>query len=182
MTARTSKASSTVSMSKIKDMNFNDPKDEETFCFICADLIPNYIPKFFEGIPINPACTNCDDENDSNIVDQTATENRDTTSLDNTTRDSTLLDNPTKDSTCLDSTPRDSTCLDSISSLDMIGLDSTSSMNGFTMDTNQVNSDQPSRKSLFPPWTCEVCFADIPLGHTWEQALHSQKHRDDAKV
>ena len=55
-------------------------------------------------------------------------------------------------------TPRDSTCLDSTTSLDMIGLDSTclvnTSMNSFTRDTTQGNSVQPSRKSLFPPWTC----------------------------
>ena len=80
-------------------------------------------------------------------------------------------------------TPRDSTCLDSTTSLDTIGLDttclSTTSMNSFSMGTTQVNST--STKSLFPPWTCKVCQADIPWGQTWEQVLHSKKHRDEPK-
>ena len=54
--------------------------DEGTLCSICADPIHDYIPKFFEDIQINPACTNCDDETESNIDDQTATVNQDRTS------------------------------------------------------------------------------------------------------
>ena len=50
--------------------------DKETLCSICADPIPDYIPKCFEDIQINPACTNFDDENESNIGDPTATENQ----------------------------------------------------------------------------------------------------------
>ena len=54
--------------------------DEGTLCSICADPIHDYIPKFFEDIQINPACTNCDDETESNIDNQTATVNQDRTS------------------------------------------------------------------------------------------------------
>ena len=110
---------------------------------------------------------------------------QDPSSLDSTPGNSTCLDSNTRASTCLDSTSRDSTCLDNTTSLDMIGLDSTclvnTSMNSFTRDTTQGNSVQPSRKSLFPPWTCEVCYTDIPWGQTWEQVIHRKKHRDEPK-
>ena len=110
---------------------------------------------------------------------------RDSTCLNITTRDSTRLDSNTRASTCHDSTSRDSTCLDNTTKLNMIGLDSTclvnTNMNSFNRDTTQGNSVQPSRKSLFPPWTCEVCYTDIPWGQTWEQVIHIKKHRDEPK-
>jgi hypothetical protein len=49
--------------------NSISPQNDETFCSICSDPIHNYTPKFFENWPINPACTNCDDENESNVSD-----------------------------------------------------------------------------------------------------------------
>ena len=75
MTLRGSQAASTNSKNSM--FKIKDPKDEETLCSICANPIPNYTPKFFEGIPINPACTKCGDETESKTADQnTETENR----------------------------------------------------------------------------------------------------------
>jgi hypothetical protein len=34
---------------------------DEILCSICASLIPNFVPKFFQGDQFNPACENCDD-------------------------------------------------------------------------------------------------------------------------
>ena len=31
----------------------------ETACTICAEHMPNYLPKYFSNIEINPACENC---------------------------------------------------------------------------------------------------------------------------
>ena len=94
------------------------------------------------------------------------------------------LDEPPYEVDSAADTPRDSTCLESTTSLDAIGLDTTylgtTSMNNFTVATTQVNS--PSTKPLFPPWTCQICQADIPLGRTWEQTLHMKKHRDEPKA
>jgi hypothetical protein len=46
----------------------DEPKEEQT-CNICAEIIPNYTPKFFQGLLINPACSNCDDSLDEEGLD-----------------------------------------------------------------------------------------------------------------
>ena len=33
--------------------------EEEIECTICAEIIPNYEPEYFDGIEINPACDSC---------------------------------------------------------------------------------------------------------------------------
>ena len=150
-------------------------EESETSCTICAEIIADYMPKYFKGIETNPACINCQNPSSPDITPM-----RDSNCLDSTNRDSRCLDSTTRDSTSLDSTLRDSTCLDSITSLDMIGLDSTylvtTSKKSFYMDSVQL-----PKKSLFPPWTYDVCKTDIPWGHTWEQTIHSKKHRDEPK-
>ena len=45
----------------------NAENSEETVCSICATPIVNYIQKYFQGEPFNPACEKCDD--DSSISD-----------------------------------------------------------------------------------------------------------------
>ena len=125
--------------------------------FICAEPIPDYEPDFPPGIemPIkmNPACKSCEG------VDKIAT------------RQVQIEDLPS-----LDRTLHDSNCLDSTTRPDMMGLGTTclnaTSMNTFTADSPQGNSDKPRRTSLFPQWTCTICHTDIPLGQTWQQAMH----------
>ena len=127
-------------------------------CTICAEEIPNYIPKYFNGIEINPSCDDCQDPS---------------------------LPLPCKPNMFPINLPSlATTSMTSTASLDMIGLDFTSlgttSINSFTSDTTQANSVQ-STKSLFPQWTCKDCQKDIPSDQTWEQVLHTKKHRDEAK-
>ena len=38
-------------------------------------IIPNYTPKFSEGLLVNPACSNCDDSQDESNDDEQGTEN-----------------------------------------------------------------------------------------------------------
>ena len=148
-------------------------KLETIDCTICAEPIPDYEPELFWGvempIEMNPACESCKAV-DIEVV---------TLAKDDLETKQVQFEDPSS----LDSTSEDSNCLDSTTSSDMIGLDttclSTTSMNSFSMGTTQVNST--STKSLFPPWTCKVCQADIPWGQTWEQVLHSKKHRDEPK-
>ena len=52
-----------------KNNNFIDNsvscgKDYEETCSICAEPIPEYIPKYIQGLLVNPACENCDDYED----------------------------------------------------------------------------------------------------------------------
>ena len=55
---------SAVNWLKIMLLNKNrksraDIVSEEISCNMCAEIIPNYIPNFFFGIDINPACQDC---------------------------------------------------------------------------------------------------------------------------
>ena len=141
-------------------------------CSICAKPIPDYEPELFLGvemlIEMNPACESCKAV-DTEVV---------TLAKDDLETRQVQFEDPYS----LDSTSEDSNCINSTTSLNMIGLDttclSTTSMNTLTMDSTQV---QPSRKSLFPLWTCKVCHTDIPWGQTWQQTLHEKKHRDEPK-
>ena len=36
--------------------------DEQVDCTICAETIKDYVPKYFSGIPLNPACERCNGE------------------------------------------------------------------------------------------------------------------------
>jgi hypothetical protein len=141
---------------------------EEIESTICAKPIQNYEPDYFHGIETNPACDDC--KPPSVKAQKSEVDHSDVSSeLPLTTRDSTCLASTNRDFTYLDSTPRDSTYL------------VTTNMKAFSMDTTQVNSVQPPKKSLFPPWTCDVCQTDIPWGQTWEQTIHSKKHREEPK-
>ena len=51
-----------------------EPKEEES-CSICVKTIPNYTPKFSQGLLINPACSDCDDYQDDSIIDEEGSEN-----------------------------------------------------------------------------------------------------------
>jgi hypothetical protein len=57
------------SLSNVIDKKPEEPADEET-CSICAEIIPNYTPKFFQGLLINPACFNCDDSQEESNDDE----------------------------------------------------------------------------------------------------------------
>ena len=52
----------------------DEPSDEES-CSMCTQIIPNYTPKFSQGLLINPACSNCDDYQDESNDDEEDTEN-----------------------------------------------------------------------------------------------------------
>jgi hypothetical protein len=46
-----------------ENRNYKSPQDEkvseEINCTMCAVIIPNYMPDYFHGIEINPACQSC---------------------------------------------------------------------------------------------------------------------------
>ena len=62
------------SFSHVIEKKPEEPADEET-CSICIEIIPNYTPKFFQGLLINPACSNCDDSKEDSIDDEEGLEN-----------------------------------------------------------------------------------------------------------
>ena len=63
----TSKASpnlSPASPSLLSAVTSNHSASPEVFCNLCAEPIPNYIPKFFHENEINPACNSCYEHSD----------------------------------------------------------------------------------------------------------------------
>ena len=42
-----------------------DENNHDTCCSICAEPIIDYIPKYYHGLLINPACLNCDETDDN---------------------------------------------------------------------------------------------------------------------
>ena len=156
-------------------------------CTICAEEIPNYIPKYFNGIEINPSCDDCQDCPLPSSVSSPCKPNMFPINLPSLATTS-MTDMLSPIASCISSVKDEESAIScrisaetSTASLDMIGLDFTSlGTTSFTSDTTQVNSVQ-STKSLFPPWTCKDCQTDIPRGQTWEQVLHAKKHRDEAK-
>ena len=134
-------------------------------CTICAESIKDYVPKYFSGIPFNPACEKCDvevesDENANMENDQdTRIPQTETSQNASTTRDSTCPDSTTRDSTCLasnstnlDSTPRDSTFL------------------------NTTSTDQAIRGKL---WKCEFCNQTYNSQNTFDQVYHTRGHQKE---
>ena len=76
-TIKTFKQPKSSKKSSKKDSGLLDENSAEDFsydptqeiCTLCGIVIPDYRPKYFQGIPINPACNNCADsdyEDDSN--------------------------------------------------------------------------------------------------------------------
>jgi myosin heavy subunit len=63
--------SSTGSMSFLKPNLCTTPQEVEVFCTICAELISDYVPKYFLGSELNPACYNCQDSSISPEAEQT---------------------------------------------------------------------------------------------------------------
>ena len=61
-------------MPNLIEKKVDEPKEEET-CSICVEIIPNYTPKFFQGLLINPACSNCDDSQDDSNINEEDSEN-----------------------------------------------------------------------------------------------------------
>ena len=61
------KASS--SWSSTHSFSSNKPSEEDIFCTICAEEIPKYIPKFFLGTEMNPACDKCQDSDNEDDTD-----------------------------------------------------------------------------------------------------------------
>ena len=59
-------ADSTSSVPAILDTS----SEAEIVCSICAEVIENYVPKYFLGEPINPACENCQDSSISSDDEQ----------------------------------------------------------------------------------------------------------------
>ena len=47
----------------VEDTSFSD-LNNSTICSICGIPIPNFIPEYFWGEPINPACTECNKHED----------------------------------------------------------------------------------------------------------------------
>ena len=135
--------------------------------------IPDYEPEFFSGvekpIEMNPAC-----QSFKEVDEEFVTLAKD---------DLETIQAQFEESSSFDSTSEDSNCLNITTSLDMISLDTTclSTIDTFTINSNQVTSAKPTRKSLFAPWTCKVCYIKIPCGQTWEQAMHEKKHGDQPK-
>ena len=62
------------SIPNLIEKTVDEPKEEET-CSICVKTIPNYAPKFSQGLLINPACSDCDDHQDDSIIDEEGSEN-----------------------------------------------------------------------------------------------------------
>ena len=62
------------SVPNLIEKTVDEPKEEES-CSICVKTIPNYTPKFSQGLLINPACSDCDDYQDDSIIDEEGSEN-----------------------------------------------------------------------------------------------------------
>ena len=62
------------SIPNLIEKTVDEPKEEET-CSICVKTIPNYTPKFSQGLLINPACSYCDDYQEDSIIDEECSEN-----------------------------------------------------------------------------------------------------------
>jgi hypothetical protein len=61
--------SSSVSSSS-NQSGYKEPPKDEILCTICAETIHEYVPKFFYGTEINPACDGCQDSSFSSDQDQ----------------------------------------------------------------------------------------------------------------
>ena len=70
-----------ISATKVKTEATKDNIEDEVVCTICAEPIKNFVPKFFYGVQINPACSKCDDNstelNNSESKNETAMEDQD---------------------------------------------------------------------------------------------------------
>ena len=42
----------------------NTENEKKEICSLCGVFIENYVPKFFLGVPVNPACVKCEDKDD----------------------------------------------------------------------------------------------------------------------
>ena len=56
--------------SVLQSLSTLSPSSKETVCSICANLIPNYKPKYFLEEEINPVCTDCKDGSNDEIADK----------------------------------------------------------------------------------------------------------------
>ena len=145
-----------------------------TDCMICADLILDYIPKYFNGIEINPACYKCQDPTSQDAISVLST-NQDSAFVLPTNQDSTfVLPTSHNAATFLDSKGIDNTILDTNSQdQNNVTIDFTSkSMNipSFETTKDQLRTEVPRvARSLFPPYKCEVCEITIIWPRTVEQ-------------
>ena len=56
----------------VRTNNAKDKNESEVVCTIRAERIQNYVPNFFCGEPINPACKNCcADTFDADLLSET---------------------------------------------------------------------------------------------------------------
>ena len=143
--------------------------ESRTDCTICADLILDYIPNYFNGIEINPACHKCQ-----------GLTNKDASSVLSTNKDSTFV-LPTNTATFQDS------ILDTNSQdQSNVSIDHSSTirnMPSFETTKDQLRTEAPRlARSLFPPWKCEICEIMIPWPQTVEQALHMENHRKEGTL
>ena len=81
----TSTSSQTVAVLESSFQTTDAPKiqDEEITCTICAQPVSPYLPKFFHGIEVNPACKDCQYSSDSDACSTDLENPANTVKLDN---------------------------------------------------------------------------------------------------
>jgi hypothetical protein len=67
--ASVSSSNSAISSSS-NQPGYKEPPKDEISCTICAETIHKYVPKYFLGTEINPACDGCQDSSSSSESDQ----------------------------------------------------------------------------------------------------------------
>ena len=133
------------------------PKDPEITCTICAEPITDYMPKYFNGTEINPACNNCQDRTSWDSIPS------DTSCLDSTSMVTTSLD-----TICLGTTSMETTSM-SLDKLEEVDVNTTE------VSSSQLASQHNSSRSLTSPASTASTRAPPPVTSRQSQRIQCDK-------